>query len=871
MAASVDDQDIKIQKLEMIIKKGDMIISMLEKQGVPTDDVKVKINSAKQNLSKGEMGSAYKLAQECITDLMKLKETADKPKDEEKSKRGKGVFALIRDNRAEMNRKLEEWKRIIKGWRDKGYNFENDQSLFSHQFEEIEKRFISIGGQIEKAEIIRGKLNRMKEDFPSVGQSYLSKIEDVEKAIFRLDRLDSIERRVDNLAQSLRAVDERFKQFRIRISRYRRNGLDTASLDEIIENEEDAEYLEKQFNIYEGNIDFLLKEKTKLKSFKEMPLPESVLKKVSELEKIINNPWLLDQVVERMLALEKDLHREKENLKRREEERSRRDEILSSLEKYRSEGFRTDVVEQLLDEDINLLEEEFDIFIRQTTRLKSLKEKLFKLDATGFEEDISRISQKLFDPSNLDNIENELSTLKEKILEKKVKSQKIEGAIKEWAGLGFKISKLENLLKTDIDTADELYEDYRKWIDELKEYETQLQDIKQKDMDELVHRITLKIKNPELIESVRKEMSVIQKKVSEIEGLRGKRKELNNLLKVWKIQGYNIDRILDLMREEDTVSGMDNIILNYSRSIASVEALKGDLASEERGWFPKDEEFIKKNLQDPEMSSEVLSSFENLKTKNTKEEKRRGEISRKLRELSSRDIDVSRIEPLLLGDTETLNNEYEVFKEKVKKLLKIKATLLKESHKTKDQSKEMLAKSFSDPYSVEQYEDQLSGKAPISQQQAKAAKPAKDGEEIDKQKELAKTHYKEGRFEEALEMFQNILSRDPNNKECNFYLKKVLLKIKPSSGKPKPVKAQPPPEEKNAIDEEEKPAPSQSGADPNCLSCHGTGNCIWCSGKGKCSTCHGTGESLGSTCSTCGGSGDCSVCKGSGKCSWCMV
>ena len=103
---------------------------------------------------------------------------------------------------------------------------------------------------------------------------------------------------------------------------------------------------------------------------------------------------------------------------------------------YRSEGFKVEMVEQLLDDDMNLLEEEYDIFIRQTARLKDLKEKLFKLDATGFEEDVSTISDRLFDPTHIDEIEGELEELKERILNQRIRSQKIENAIKEWTGMG---------------------------------------------------------------------------------------------------------------------------------------------------------------------------------------------------------------------------------------------------------------------------------------------------------------------------------------------------------------------------------------------------------------------------------------------------
>ncbi|MEA3559500.1 MAG: hypothetical protein U9R75_09635, partial [Candidatus Thermoplasmatota archaeon] len=779
MTSSDKDTAEASRKLEMIINKGDMIINVLEKQGIETDIARSKITMAKDSFSGGDLKKAYKLAQECISYLMNLRERVDKPKLPAKGKKGKGVFALIRDNSSDIKRKTDEWKIITNGWREKGYEFETDPSLFSRNFDDIEKRFISIGGQIEKAEIIRRKLNRIRDEFPHVGRSYGSKIDDIEKATFKLDRLDSIEKRVESLKITIGSVEGRFKTLRNRISRFRRNELNTSSLDEMLENDEDLDYLDKQFNNYESNVEFLMKEKQKLNSFKNDPTSEKFRKNISDLEKIIKDPWKLDQIVENMLTLEKEIIREKENRKRKNEESSRRGEIKASLDKYGAEGFKTEMVEQLLDEDMNLLEEEFDIFIRQTVKLKSIKEKLFKLDAAGFEEEVSEISSKLMDPAGIDDVERELDDLKETILKVKVRSQKIEGAIKEWSGMGYKITKLENALENDMELADDIFEDYSERIHELMDYENKLKGLNNKDLNDMIHRVNLKLKNPEHIKSIRKDMEFIMDKVTVFDDLREKRKELNNLLKIWKKQGYKIERILAMMREATTKEALERVILDNTRAIASLEAMKADLPSEERGWFPVTENFIMENLDDPERSNDVLSKFSKLKRMNLKEEKKRGEISRKLKELSNRDINISRINPYLLGDSETLDKEYAVFKDKIKRLLKIKANLLKQAKKEKDQGKEMLSKSFNDPYSIEQYEDHISGKR-STPKKGRDTEENKDQnlQEIDELKEMAKKNYRENRLEEALRLFKIILSMNPDHKESQFYIKKVNLKMK---------------------------------------------------------------------------------------------
>ncbi len=889
------------QKLEMVILKGDQIISMLEKQGINTEECRLRMREAKDHFASGELGMAYKLAQQCIGDLMKLKERAGPDRKDDKGvvqkTKGKGVFALIRDNNAEILKKVEEWKIIVKGWRGKGYDFEKDESLFSREFEEIEKRFISIGEQIEKAESIRAQMNRLRGEYSEVGSVHRNKLTDIESSIFKLDRLDDLDRRVRGINQTLKALKERYTNLRNRLGRYGRSGLRTRFLEEILENDEDVDYIEKQFNLFDSNLEYLMKEKQKLQTFREEAVIDDFKDRVAEIDSLMDDPMMLDRVVEKMIALEKLIRSEKDTQNRKVEERKRRQEIRKSLDKYSSEGFKVTTVEQLLDENMNLLEEEFDIYIRQVARLKSLKEKLFKMDATGFEEEVSKLSEKLNDPENLDQVEKELEELKDNILNQRMRLQKLENAVKEWSGMGFKVTKLEFALKKDMAEAEKVYIDYKARIEELSDYQTKLQDMGHKDISDQVHKISMMIKNPELIETVRKEMARIQKTVTDIESIKAKRKELNELLKVWKSQGYRIERILELMREESTYAGLEEIVLHYTRSIAALESFRAEMVVEERGWFPQTESFIRENMNDPDRSQEILQRFDELKELNKKEEKRRGEIQRKLKELESRGIDISRIEPLLMGDSQYLTTEYEVFKENVKRLLKLKAALLKDAHRRSDQDLEMRAKSMNDPYSIELYEQERDGgkkQAPFQTAQDTSSSQVQrlpdqltPAQSIDQIKEAAKRLFRENNYEEALKLFELVLDVDPNHKESLFYRKKIMAKIKlpstgPTSGQEGQISTATAPNVVVPTEAKEKGVPAWTEGkknpklegrtpNPHCLSCKGSGSCIWCQGSGKCSTCNGVGLSFGSTCTTCKGSESCSVCKGTGVCSWCIT
>ena len=91
----------RLLKLDMVIKKGDMIIGMLDKKGIQTDLYKDKFSKARKDLENKE---AFILA----TQIVGRSRTRVIPTDKEVSgriRKGKGVFALIRDNTARWKRR----------------------------------------------------------------------------------------------------------------------------------------------------------------------------------------------------------------------------------------------------------------------------------------------------------------------------------------------------------------------------------------------------------------------------------------------------------------------------------------------------------------------------------------------------------------------------------------------------------------------------------------------------------------------------------------------------------------------------------------------------------------------------------------------
>ncbi len=906
-----NSSDPRIIKLKDVIAKGEAFIGFLDKKGADIQGPRDDINNARSSFESGDLAMSYTLAQRGIKELIRLRAEAERPteeprkepsapqveeprvKEEEKkaqppeeipkertkSKRGKGVFALIRDNDQEREKKLNSWKESTLKWREKGYLFEQDSSLFERNFEDVDKRLHSIGQQIEKAEVFQNRIRSMREEFNHVGGSFLKKLDDVKESVLRLDRLDDVKRRIETLNSNLQEVDGQYKVLSNRMSRYRRQGLNISSLEDLLENDSDLTYLEQQFNIYETNIEFLSKEKAKLTKIRNDGFAQRLTSEIDEIEKIIDDPWKLDTVVEKLLGLDREIYKEKESTRKQNDEIKRRDEIKISVQKYRDDGYNVADIEILLDGDMGPLEDEYNDLIRRITKLKTLKEKIFTLDAKGFEEEISNLSMKLNDPTKTEELEVELAQLKGIISDQRSKSDNIREKIRVWEGRGFLIIKLSEMMNRDPIEGGKLYVEMLPRIQELIDIQGRLQGIRHREVGDEVQKITLKIKNPDHLEAVRSEYRNLERKVSELEKIKEKRKELNELLKVWKGQGFQMDYILDIMGKEKTIAGLEKTILESTMAIATLEAFHKEFDTEERGWFPEDEEFIKKNLWNPENAKKVLFRFEQLKVKYANEEKRRGQLRRELDNMSKAGIDISGVEKLLHGDTETLVQNYtKRFKPQTVALLKLKKEIVKEA-KGKPELQEF-AKTLTDPFKLEEYRETRKALAKVKKVVSKKEDKKKgESDNITSLKDMAKKAYKEGgeeKLREALNLFDAALSIDPDNKECQFFKKKVLLKMKmrPVQEHHEEKEPERPPDEVDgtepAVEEKVEP-PGGRKPDPNCTFCSGSGKCSWCNGEINCTSCNGTGKYFGEECPTCKGSGKCSTCEGTGRCNWCSL
>ncbi len=113
----------------------------------------------------------------------------------------------------------------------------------------------------------------------------------------------------------------------------------------------------------------------------------------------------LDEVLDEFNELEQDMKVEEE----------KRQHYRQKLAQYRWSGYLVTPLENALRQDLATVERAFDQFERSYRRMRTLRDRLAKLDVRGFQSDLESIYHKMYDLSKLDDVRTELKRLEKKI------------------------------------------------------------------------------------------------------------------------------------------------------------------------------------------------------------------------------------------------------------------------------------------------------------------------------------------------------------------------------------------------------------------------------------------------------------------------
>ena len=133
---------------------------------------------------------------------------------------------------------------------------------------------------------------------------------------------------------------------------------------------------------------------------------------------------------------------------------------------WKKKGYNVTSILNLIQQDILMAERSFEGFLRSVDHLRTLEERLYRLDTEGFEDRIKDIEDRMKDTDAVDELEHEVILLEEAVLEKKLGEARASGSREEENTLRRQLERIrgEELDRIRAEESDRLREQERERI-----------------------------------------------------------------------------------------------------------------------------------------------------------------------------------------------------------------------------------------------------------------------------------------------------------------------------------------------------------------------------------------------------------------------
>ena len=408
--------------------------------------------------------------------------------------------------------------------------------------------------------------------------------------------------------------------------------------------------------------------------------------------------------VDKRLQELKDLEeKEKEKTEQLKKELELRKTLEEKLQVWKGDGYVVTKLEKVFKEPLETVEKEFKKFENGVNKLTELDERLSKIENEEYKEKVADIEAKLNNPDLISEIESELTNLEQTISEQDERRKELQKIIDEWKEAGYNVSKLADLLETDLDKAWDEFTGVMDTIQKLKEYEEMVNTIKAKGFEKKIESIKSKIKDITALDSIKKEYSDLESRLKEESE---KKERLKILMNSWKDQGFKLDKLSSILDEPFETA--EEKFMDYEKKVETLKDIKNRVEKLDKTELEEEIEELSPNLTDPEIADELNEKISELEKKNEQLKTKKESLHQLLGDLKDQGFNVSDLERVIDGKLDIIIKKFEEFEEKKKKLDEIRKEL--EGLDTRDfpEETEQIKSQLKDIESIKELNNQLS-------------------------------------------------------------------------------------------------------------------------------------------------------------------
>ncbi|MCD6383495.1 MAG: hypothetical protein J7L88_03435 [Thermoplasmata archaeon] len=763
------------KKLDYILKKTENFLQSLNQIGLDVSSPSTKLKEARKLYSQKRWDEALRLVEETIKELQAIKEEYNKMRGEASSK-GKGVYALFRSDEEASRKQLEEWKLILESWRDEGYDVGDIEEVFKQGTREIEEFFVKISRNVENSERYQKELEEMLKD-KRLPSDLRIQLQNIKEKLKNVKDFEMVEEKFLELKEEYNKYLKELEEARARIENLEKKGYYVDRIKLSLERDS-YDIFKERYKTFLKSVEMLKKVEEKLDEISKDPYLMGILgDKIEEIKNLVKDPRKIEEVQKLLSPLLKEVKASQEGRRKKEEEEAFRKRVSEEAQLWEEEGFNVTVLKKSLNDPVEKLKEVYERYNNGVEKIKEMKKELLSLDGVGFEDEIADLALSLVDPLKAGEYSEKVKALVEKVEERNRVLDHLQEKVRQWKKLGYILTPLERYLKNPggLDETLQYLQQYQKNFQKAVAIENEIKDVQGAELRKMASEVLGLLKNLSNLEPALKRYQELKKVMEKEKVVKEKWKTFNDVSRGWREKGYNITSLLEkFLKVKNDPDKIDELLEDYRKRISRLEELKKEYEGIKKGVFKDLEEEMEALLKDPESLIAAERILAEIKAREANLKYLKEKMEKFMEKMEEKGVSTSTLRKKIEEDPAHIKEIAEEFRDRLKEFAKIKKEIITKLREEGKEAEIEKVRAVNDPYMLE---DLINKYTPLLFPEL--ATGERGVEELLNEAQKA---YKEKDYEKALELYNKVLEKDPENRKASFFVKRIKVLMKGKKG-----------------------------------------------------------------------------------------
>ncbi|MBN1389359.1 MAG: hypothetical protein JXA22_01830 [Candidatus Thermoplasmatota archaeon] len=523
---------------------------------------------------------------ECAVDdsVVDIKGFMENMKAEEEDKR------KMMEERERQEGRRAEISDTVKDWLSQGYVIPSFPAVMDRGFQEMDEWFSDLSLKIERID------GHMK---------WLSDIDEVEveeqkegliEVMKRPEEMQALESAVTRFQDSLQLINEKRSEIQKWVNLWKEEGYNTIAIEETLE--KDLTTAWNAMAEFMDNIQHLKDCREELDGIKETNHAKGFGSEIREIDLLLNDPDELDNI--------KRLIEELKNMI--QYEMSEKEELMKRAGEMEGRGYDIKVLKMASESRLKPLQEKFNLVMNNIQRIEEIREELDGLDRRDISDDIDRFSGSTVDPMKLDEYEEELIAIMDRIKGLEKARNGIMKELNDLSGEGYTFEDLDGKADLSVEGLSGFRDDVVSRISELRDLGEKLSEMDSRWLEDDIREAQDALHDLSRTEWVKEKIGRIQEKIDIRER---KREEVRGDLLSWSEEGFAVGRLQEVIEED--LPQFSSVWEDLGERIGGARGLLEKLSKMDVSFFREKAEEVKAELMDPFRLEEAERSLSDLK------------------------------------------------------------------------------------------------------------------------------------------------------------------------------------------------------------------------------------------------------------------